>query len=53
VMCKPKSMRPGWLTSVDASYILPELHTLLAGTKLNNWHIERDALRFFIVGEKE
>ena len=52
VMCHPKTLRPGWLTSIDASYTLSELKIMLSKTKIQNWQVEQNSMRFFIKGNK-
>ncbi len=51
--CQPGSMRPGLISSINASYITSELPGLLAGTRLAGARIERNFLGNLIVGEKK
>ncbi len=52
IMCHPKTLRPGWLTSIDASYTRSELKAMLAQTSLAECQVEIDAMRFYIRGRK-
>lgn len=52
VMCHPKSTRPGWLTSIDASYTRADVVAMLSGTALQGWKVETNAMRFIISGRK-
>jgi ubiquinone/menaquinone biosynthesis C-methylase UbiE len=52
VMCRPKTMRPGWLTSIDASYTLSDIQVMLSKTKMTGWQVEQDVMRFYIRGGK-
>ena len=52
VICHPKSTRPTWLTSIDASYTCADINTMLARSVLEHWSVNTNAMRFFIVGHK-
>jgi ubiquinone/menaquinone biosynthesis C-methylase UbiE len=45
---KPKEMRPGLITSISASYALPEIKEMLARTKLRGWRINQNLLGIVI-----
>ena len=49
---KPKEMRPGLVTSVAASYTLPEIKAILARTKLQGWQARKNPLGIVISGQK-
>ena len=40
---KPKGMRPGLITSINASYILPEIETMLPKTNLQGWSARKNS----------
>lgn len=52
VMCRPKALRPGWLTSIDASYTLTDLENILSKSDIRSWKVSLKAMRFFIRGSK-
>lgn len=45
---KPNEMRPGLITSISASYTLPEIKEILARTKLRGWRINQNLLGIVI-----
>ena len=49
---KPKEMRPGLITSINASYTLPEINEILARTKLQGWKAKSNPLGMVISGQK-
>jgi ubiquinone/menaquinone biosynthesis C-methylase UbiE len=49
---KPKGMRPGLITSINASYILPEIETMLPKTNLQGWSARKNVLGIVITGRK-
>jgi len=49
---KPKEMRPGLTTSINASYTLPEIQALLTRTKLQGWNVKKNMLGIVITGRK-
>ena len=49
---KPKEMRPGLTTSINASYTLSEIQALLARTKLQGWNVRKNMLGIVITGRK-
>lgn len=49
---KPKEMRPGLNTSINASYTLPEIKELLKRTKLQGWKASSNPLGIVISGQK-
>ena len=52
LMCKPKEMRPGLVTSINAAYIPPEIKELLARTQLQGWKVNKNPLGIVISGCK-
>jgi ubiquinone/menaquinone biosynthesis C-methylase UbiE len=50
--CRPASMRPGLVSSINASYTAPELSALLRGTRLAGGRIESQFVGHAIYGEK-
>jgi len=52
ITVKPKEMRPGLITSINASYTRSEIEALLARTKLRGWHVNRNLLGIVITGKK-
>jgi len=49
---KPKEMRPGLITSINASYTLPEIEEILLRTKLQGWQVRKNPLGIVIYGQK-
>lgn len=49
---KPKEMRPGLTTSINASYTLSEIQALLTRTKLQGWNVRKNLLGIVITGRK-
>jgi ubiquinone/menaquinone biosynthesis C-methylase UbiE len=49
---KPKEMRPGLTTSLEASYTLSEIQALLTRTKLQGWNVRKNMLGIVITGQK-
>jgi len=49
---KPKGMRPGLITSLNASYTMAEIRALLARTKLQGWQVQQNPLGIVISGQK-
>jgi ubiquinone/menaquinone biosynthesis C-methylase UbiE len=49
---KPKEMRPGLITSINAAYTPIEIHLLLQQTCLTGWNISQDQIGFVISGQK-
>ncbi len=52
LMVKPKEMRPGLITSLNASYTLQEIEAVLSQTKLQHWYVSKNLLGLVISGEK-
>jgi len=52
IMTKPKEIRPGLITSINASYVIGEAETLLAKTKLQGWRVRKNLLGLVISGQK-
>jgi ubiquinone/menaquinone biosynthesis C-methylase UbiE len=52
LMCKPKEIRPGLISSINASYTLPEIKAILARTELKNWQASKNTLGIVIAGCK-
>jgi len=49
---KPKEMRPGLTTSINASYTLSEIKEILPRTKLQGWQARNNPLGIVISGQK-
>ena len=49
---KPREMRPGLVSSINASYTLSEIQALLAKTKLLGWNVRKNMLGIVITGRK-
>jgi ubiquinone/menaquinone biosynthesis C-methylase UbiE len=52
-ICKPKEMRAGLISSINAAYTLPELKDLLSGTKLRGWLIDQNFIGVAVTGRME
>jgi ubiquinone/menaquinone biosynthesis C-methylase UbiE len=52
LMCQPKNMRPGLITSINAAYLPTEIETMLPKTRLQGWHIKKNYLGIVITGQK-
>jgi ubiquinone/menaquinone biosynthesis C-methylase UbiE len=51
-MTRPKEIRPGLITSINASYVIGEAEALFAKTKLQGWHVSKNPLGLVISGQK-
>lgn len=51
-LTRPKEIRPGFITSLDASYILVEIIELLRNSKLSSASVKKDFLGLCIAGQK-
>ena len=51
-MTRPKAIRPGLVTSINASYVMTEAEALFGKTKLQGWHINKNPLGLVISGQK-
>ncbi len=49
---RPKEMRPGLTTSINASYTLSEIQASLARTKLHGCNVRKNVLGIVITGRK-
>jgi len=49
---KPKEMRSGLITSINASYTLTEIKAILTRTRLQGWQVSRNLLGIVIYGQK-
>ena len=49
---RPKEIRPGLLTSIKASYIVPEIESMLSKTQLKSWHVKGNIMGLVISGQK-
>lgn len=45
---KPREMRPGLITSINASYTVPEIKSILGHTKLQGWQVSKNVLGIVI-----
>ena len=52
LMTKPKEIKPGLVSSINASYTVDELHEMLKGTKLRGYRIKKNILGVVITGGK-
>ena len=52
IMTQPKEMRSGLVSSINASYRLPEVEHLLSETSLQGWHARKNVLGIVISGQK-
>jgi len=52
IMTRPKEMRSGLVSSINASYTLAEAETLLLKTKLQGWQAKKNFLGIVISGQK-
>jgi len=50
---KPKEIRPGIVTSINASYIVGEIRSILKESNLTNFQIKRVIMGLVIIGEKD
>jgi len=51
-MTRPKEIRPGLITSINASYVIGEIEALLARTKLQGWRVTKNPLGLVVSGQK-
>ena len=49
---KPKGMRPGLITSLNAAYTMAEIREILTNTKLNGWQVNQNPFGIVISGQK-
>lgn len=49
---KPKEMRPGLTTSINASYTFHEIKDILSRTKLQGWKVGKNPLGIVVSGQK-
>jgi len=49
---RPKEIRPGLITSINASYIVPEIESMLSKTQLKGWHVKSNIMGLVISGQK-
>ena len=49
---KPKEIRPGLISSINAAYTLEEAEDLLTGTQLQGWRVRKNVLGIVISGTK-
>jgi ubiquinone/menaquinone biosynthesis C-methylase UbiE len=52
IVTKPKEIRPGLITSINASYVKTEAEALFSKTKLQGWRISKNPLGLVISGQK-
>jgi ubiquinone/menaquinone biosynthesis C-methylase UbiE len=52
LMCKPKNMRPGLISSINASYTLREIENIVTQTRLQGWQAKKNFLGIVITGQK-
>ena len=52
IMTQPKEMRSGLVSSINASYRLPEVEHPLSETSLQGWHARKNVLGIVISGQK-
>jgi ubiquinone/menaquinone biosynthesis C-methylase UbiE len=49
---RPKEIRPGLITSINASYIVTEIDSILRTTQLKGWHVTSNIMGLVISGQK-
>jgi ubiquinone/menaquinone biosynthesis C-methylase UbiE len=49
---RPKEIRPGLITSINASYIVAEIDSILRTTQLKRWHVTSNIMGLVISGQK-
>lgn len=52
LMCQPKNMRSGLITSINAAYTLPEIEIMVPKTRIQDWHAKKNFLGIVITGRK-
>jgi ubiquinone/menaquinone biosynthesis C-methylase UbiE len=52
LMTKPKEIRPGLISSINASYTVQEIQSILSKTDLKSSKVKRTPMGFVITGEK-
>ena len=53
LMTKPKEIRPGLISSINAAYTVDEIRELLKGTKLQGYDVQKNTMGLVIIGEKD
>ena len=51
LMTKPKEIRPGLISSINASYTVQEIQSILSKTDLKTSKVEKTTMGFIITGE--
>ena len=52
LMTKPKEIRPGLVSSINASYTVQEIQSILSETDLKSSKVKKTTMGFIITGEK-
>jgi ubiquinone/menaquinone biosynthesis C-methylase UbiE len=52
LVCKPNSIRPGFITSLQAAYTPDELQSMIQGTQFNDCTIDSDPFGLTLKGQK-
>jgi ubiquinone/menaquinone biosynthesis C-methylase UbiE len=52
LMTKPKEIRPGLTSSINASYTVQEIQSILSKTDLKSSNVKKTTMGFIIIGEK-
>jgi ubiquinone/menaquinone biosynthesis C-methylase UbiE len=52
LMTKPKEIRPGLISSINASYTVQEIQSILSKTDLKSSKVKKTTMGFIITGEK-
>jgi ubiquinone/menaquinone biosynthesis C-methylase UbiE len=52
LICQPKNMRSGLISSINASYMFSEIKNMVQKTKLQGWHARKNLLGIVITGQK-
>jgi ubiquinone/menaquinone biosynthesis C-methylase UbiE len=52
LMTKPKEIRPGLLSSIDAAYTVREIESMLPRTKLKGWTVTSNIMGLIVSGRK-
>lgn len=52
LMTKPKEIRPGFVSSINASYTVQEIQSILSKTDLKSSKVKKTTMGFIVTGEK-
>ena len=51
-MCRPKEIRPGLISSINASYTMGEIEAMLPKTQLQGYRVAKNLMGIIISGQK-